>query len=461
MSERIALAGAFVAVAASRIAACGRVPDDYDAIGFQQAVERFDLAQLQPHFPGYPVYVMFTRVAHLFFEPLAAAVSVSAIASAGAAIGLFSLGRTLAGPRAGWLALAISAGAFGPWLQGSSARSDATAAAFAVWAFVLLVRAAPTGTALCTAAMLGVRASYWPLALSLVILTAVDRRLDRRARLASALVLVAGNVAWLVPLLTVVPGGARAYVALGRTHLAGHFAVWGGAATTRPEWGIRAFSFLRGLLYDGLFPSLIALVVGLGLLALALVLGRPSIASKHARTAALALAPYAAWVLAGQNVIEQPRHLLPLTLAAALVLALAFDRLPLAGWACALVITAFALPLLWQRRTVEPAAAQAARWAEAQAQRGDFAVFGTRSIRFFRLLAPSVASHEREWLSEVDVDLERLDRLPSHLLITSEIEVDAGRAPRVRPLVTFCRDARIDRAQPCLTLSSVTIGAVP
>ena len=85
-----------------------------------------------------------------------------------------------------------------------------------------------------------------------------------------------------------------------------------------------------------------------------------------------------------------------------------------------------------------------------------FFAFGSRgalgcfSFFAFRFLPPSVPSIPRTWLSEVDVELERVNILPPDVLVTSEVEVDPARARRLRPLATFCRDARIDRAQPCL-----------
>src|SRR5438445_29926 len=134
---------AVLAVIASRWLLRPAWPDDYDAIGFVRAVERFDIASLQPHFPGYPVYVALAKAAH--------------------AIGL-------------------------------------------------------------------------------------------------------------APLAIV---GPRAYVALGRAHVAGHFAEWGGSIATRPDIGARLYAFVRDLFYDGIAPSL-ALAAFVAALAIALVLVRPS-----------------------------------------------------------------------------------------------------------------------------------------------------------------------------------------
>ena len=57
MFRRVLLVAGVALIGASRYALRARLPDDWDAAGFALALERFDLASLQPHFPGYPVYV--------------------------------------------------------------------------------------------------------------------------------------------------------------------------------------------------------------------------------------------------------------------------------------------------------------------------------------------------------------------------------------------------------------------
>ncbi|HEY1588043.1 MAG TPA: hypothetical protein VGH63_20225, partial [Polyangia bacterium] len=178
-----------------------------------------------------------------------------------------------------------------------------------------------------------------------------------------------------------------------------------------------------------------------------------------ARRAALVVAvPYGAWVLVAQNVVEQPRHLLPLVTFACIAVGAALSRRRIAAAAAVALALAASAPLAWQRAHTPPASAQAAGWIAARfPARNAAAVFGGRSMRFFELCAPSVVTRTRTWLSEVDVELARLDVLPKHLWITSEVEVDATRARRVGDGPTFCRDARIDRAQPCLGLRAYHI----
>lgn len=454
----VALAAVAVAVAASRWLGRARIADDYDGIGFVRALVRFDVAALQPHFPGYPVYVALGRVAtHLGLPPLAAATAVSSLAAGATAAAVWRLAAAGSGgrPKVAWLAMALYAAAWLPWLEGGAARSDATATAFVTLAFAALTWDGAVAAALGGAAIaltLGTRASYWPLTLSFAVVAA---RRPRRAIAATGFVVT--TAAWLVPFVAAV-GGARALWGLGRTHVTGHFTAWGGSIVTRPDLVARAGAFVRGLVYDGLFAHVAALAVALA--AVAFVVARRGVPPLPWRLALVVGAPYAAWVFFGQNVVEQPRHLLPLVTLGCVALALVLADAPRAlAVAVPLVALAASLPLVVARVRVPPAAAQAARWtATTYAQPDTVVVFGGRSMRFYDELAPGVLHRPRTWLSEVDVELERLDVLPPSVLVTSEVDADARRARRLVDVARFCRDPRLDRGQPCLTLRRYTIG---
>jgi hypothetical protein len=450
--------GASLLVGAARWLARARVPDDYDSIGFQRGLQHFDLARLQPHFPGYPVYVALGQAAvRLGLVPLAAATLISSLAAAATAAAVWRLGAALtattsaattANPRAGgWAALALYAAAWLPWQLGGAALSDATATAFVALAFAALtVEGAPLA-ALAGAAMalaVGTRASYWPLLVSFAVVVA-RRPLQRRAALAGG---VAGLVAWLAPFVAVV--GPTALVRLGRTHLVGHFTSWGGSIATQPDVPLRLWAFARALVHDGLFAHWLALALAAPLVVWC---ARPLFAPRLRRLALVVAAPYGAWVLLAQNVVEQPRHLLPLVTLGCAALGAVLARRVFVAVAVIVLALAASAPLAWTRAHTPPAAAQAAAWVSSTyPQKNAVAVFGGKSLRFFDELAPQVVTRTRTWLSEVDVELERLDVLPRALYITSEVELDRTRAARVGDGPTFCRDARIDRAQPCLTL---------
>jgi hypothetical protein len=438
------IGSAALLVTASRFLCRGRVPDDYDSVGFVLALDDFDLGKLQPHFPGYPVYVALGRVAHLIVRsPLVAAQLVSAFASGATAAGLWVIGRKLGGERAAWGALAMYGACWLPWFLGGAALSDATAAAFAVLGFASLAVDRRATSGFCVALMLGTRASYWPIALSWLILSR-----SRRALVGFA----AGLLAWFVPFALAV--GPANLATLARTHLTGHFTDWGGSIVTKPDLTVRSFCFARDLLYDGIAPRQVCVI---GILALLVfVIRKPT--RDQLITAAVLMIPYAAWALLAQNIIEQPRHLLPLVLAVATVSACMLAKRPgLLVAAVALALGA-SLPLALARPNTLPAAAQA---AQSPTGTDGLVVFGTRSMRMFNWLVPTMATRTRSHLAEVDVDLERFDRLPKKILVTSEVEGDRVRSLRLREVATFCRDVRFDRQTPCLTLHEYRLGAAP
>jgi hypothetical protein len=455
-ARTFSLAVAALAVAASRFASRARVPDDYDSIGFVRGIAHFDLAALQPHFPGYPVYVALGKLASsLVGDPLLAATLISALAAGATALALFRIGTALGSERTGWTALALYAVAALPWLLGGAALSDGTATAFAAWSFALLTgaRPRPALSALLLGLMLGVRASYAPFALSWLLLVAIDPQFCARDYLRQFAAGTIGLAAWLVPFVLTV--GGRTLWKLGRTHLTGHFVAWGGAVTTRPGLWARSDAFLRGLVYDGLAPQLgvciaLALLVGVALTAS----GLPS--RRGWRTGLVVALPYGLWVLFGQNVLEQPRHLLPLVVGLILLVARAVGDRPRFALPSVALMGMASLPLVLARVHTPPAAAQAAAWVAATYPHDQVAVFGGRAVRFFD---PSLTTRARTWLSEVEVDVQRLRAMPHPLLVTSEVEVEAGddRARGLHELRRFCRDPRLDRAQPCLTLYTYEI----
>lgn len=456
--QRLAVAVAATAVAALRLATRARLPDDWDSVGFVAAVERFDLTTFQPHFPGYPVYVALTRVAHaLGLSPLDAATSVSAVASAATAAALWRLGAALVDARAGFVALALWAGALEPWLVGGAALSDATATAFAVGAFAALTFEGAPAALLAGAAMalaVGTRASYWPLALSFAVVVA---RAWPRHRRAVAIGGVLSTAGWLVPFVSVV--GLRPLFAAGRTQLSGHFAEWGGAVTTRPDVGARVAAFARDLLYDGLWAHLGALVPALLLVALLLLAPRPRLPPQARAVAAIIVVPYGLWALLAQNVIAQPRHLLPLIAASVLALGCAAARRPWVGAALAVAAFAASTGPMASRAQVPPAAVQVARaLAAAHPLRDEAVVFGARSARLMALAAPSLHVATAARVSEVLGALERFDVLPRHIYVTSElVDDDPAQLSTADDRLQRCRDRRLDRQSPCLALRSYSL----
>lgn len=482
--ERWLLGGLTGAVVLSRWLLRAEVPDDYDSFGFVLGMGRkYDLGLFQPQFPGYPVYVALgAGFCRLGVPALAAAAAISSVASGVSGAGLAICARRLAGTGAAVAVLALHLVAWLPWLLGGGAWSEPLGMALAVMAFALLALPVPWpgASGFCAGLLLGVRASYWPLVLSLLVLALMQRAPqpeDRRRRPWRVLIGAAvGVVVWAVPFLAFV--GPRRLFELGTTHLAGHFGQWGGTVATRPDVLERARACLRGLFFDGVAPSWPALA-GIVIVVAVVVAVTALWAHRRRRTRGLipgarfaagtilvVLAPYALWAFLAQNVTEQPRHLLPLVEGELLLLGcyLAPHRLAVAG--VCLLIAAVSAPLALERHRVPPAAAQAAAWVARNEPPARTLIAAGRSSRFFETLGETPV-RQHLLLADLIVDLGRLARWPEVILVTSEIDLHSGAGPtsplprywHVRPGPTFCRDPRIDRAQPCLSLSQLVWSA--
>lgn len=424
-------------------------PGDWDAVGFASAVTRFDLASFSPHPPGYPVYVIVARALNLVARD--AVVACGLASAVGASLVVWAVARLVTrSPATALLALASPA----LTLLGSSARSDALSLGLAGAALVLR---SPIASGALLSLSLGARPSYAVLVASgaLVTASALDRR-GRLALLGSFAVVTALWGAWLAS----ATGGIGRYAALTRAHLAGHFGEWGGSALTRSD------------LSERLRDSALAIGEALGLdatpggvaraaLWLALTVAGLRALSPRSRLALAALVlPYALAAFFTQNVAAGLRHALPV---AAVITAIAASG---AAWlaerapgskrlATSLALLAFALlarPSLtaaWTQRTVPPAGVAIARALRARHPRGETLLFGGRSAR--------VAGWARQpsvtvvYLGEVDVTLQRLDRLPSAVYVTDEVRANGPRGRAFGEAITRCRDARVDHADACVT----------
>jgi hypothetical protein len=195
--------------------------EDLDSINFALGVRHFDVAQHQPHPPGYPLFVLAAKGAHAIIVPEAKALSViGVIAGALASFALVTLYRRLderadasIRPIAAAI-VAVSSPLY--WFTAARPLSDTAglAAALAVQALAL---AAPTPGALAVAASIaglaiGVRSQAAWLTVPLIAFLILRRRDDARARTAAraGAAFGAGVLAWGVPLV-ILTGGPAAY----------------------------------------------------------------------------------------------------------------------------------------------------------------------------------------------------------------------------------------------------------
>jgi 4-amino-4-deoxy-L-arabinose transferase-like glycosyltransferase len=446
-------------------------PDDWDGIGFVQSMTRFDLGSFQPHAPGYPVYVALLRIAARVWGP--SALATATVAALAGGVTIFAAGSALvrfAGRSATSSVLLLAATPL-VFHTNSGVGSEAPALAFyalACWALVLegaahRPRFAAAGLGLAVALGLGTRLSWAPLYLPLLLF--VPR--GRRAQVCGGLAV--GTLVWLVPFVLAV--GPAELLALMRTQATGHFTRWGGSELTEPG-AMRVVFFGRDLFVDGLGAGADALGIAIALVVAALAFVGVSEWAEaefpHARAVALALGPYALWVLVGQNVAAQPRHLVPLVAVLALALAETTRRVSRAhilGVALGILFASRSAIDAEDRRATAPPAVQMLDAVDALAPdaSGRAAVlFGGASARFAEVVrrpstdgAPRV--EQAATMGDVELAAGKLDHLPATLLVTSEIT--GATPPRgAKPFGKYCRPERLDRRTPCLTTVRIPSG---
>jgi hypothetical protein len=489
-------------------------PDDWDGIGFVESVSDFDLARFRPHPPGYPVYVAMLRVAALVTrEPMRACVMVAAASGVCATSFVWAGARRFAGTRAAWAVAGLVAALPLAWRSASGVGSEAPALALAVacgWA-LLCVRADPNtdegtarskradpntdegtarskradpntdeGTArskradpnkdarpamaalvlgLLAGLGAGVRLSWAPIYLSLLVLTPAGVRL--RAWAAAA----AGTLAWAVPLAIGV-GPAR-LAGLLSTHFAGHAARWGGTVVTDP--GPARLAWLaRDIAVDGMGAGSDALGIAVAA-AMAIAAAQGLLAWCRSRwrgwrVAAVVVLPYLAWVALGQNLRDQPRHALPLVvlLAAGLALPAARGRRAAAIVSILAILAGVRAALdAHARRTVPPAGQQLVDLVRAQPTPERLAVFGVASVRFFETTELAGEAFPAGSFGDVEVRLTRLGALPARVWVTSEIAARHDVPWPIVPVASLCRPARLDRRAPCLDVFAWKLPYLP
>lgn len=206
--------------------------EDIDSINFGLALHDYDIAQHQPHPPGYPVYIALGRAARTVIAAVAPglpplrtdalALSIwSAIGGAIALVAAWALFAGLQGRADPWSVWAAALLAFTPlfWMSGLRPMSDMPGLAIALTAQALLLRgfdsrAALIGGAVASGLALGIRSQTLWLTLPLL---AAALLVQRRAGVMWLLTrpvaaLIAASLAWAVPLL-VLSGGIDGYLA--------------------------------------------------------------------------------------------------------------------------------------------------------------------------------------------------------------------------------------------------------
>jgi MFS family permease len=335
--------------------------EDLDSINFALGVRHYDVAQHQPHPPGYPVFIAFAKVStgvlralRVDAAPARGLAVLSALSGTAAIPAVFLLfqrlgeryGRALPRPPrlAWWTAFVASASPL-YWFTAVRPLSDMTGFCASMWAMALVVghprlRHLFAG-AFAAAIAVGIRSQSAVLTLPLLVAVLIARR-EGRAFVGAAAAFAIGVALWAIPLL-IATGGLTPYLHALGTQAGEDFS---GVAMLWTHHTARLAAF--ALINTFVWPWDLWLGIGIAVLA---AIGAVRLIWRAPRLAAMlfvAFAPYAVFHLLFQETVTI-RYALPLLPVAAYAALSALEigpalLLPTGASAIAAVSLALAVP---------------------------------------------------------------------------------------------------------------------
>jgi hypothetical protein len=330
--------------------------EDIDSINFALGLRHYDVAQHQPHPPGYPVYIALGKTAKAVLQAVAPSVESprleslslaiwSPIAGAAALIAAYSIFSAVSTSSMAIWATAFLAASPLFWLAGSRPMSDMPGLALALVAQALFLKGATNRRALMIGAVAaglaaGVRVQTSCLTLPLFAFALYQQRREGVLWLATRplAAIALGGLVWAIPLITLSGGLGSYLVALGAQ--AGEDFAWTGMLWTTPTPRRLLFALWETFVLP--WDSVpLAIVVG----ALALM-GLLIASLRHRRAVlllALAFGPYALFHLLFQETVHV-RYAMPTLVAMTWLVVCAAS---IAGRASPVVTAAIVAAGLW------------------------------------------------------------------------------------------------------------------
>ncbi|GGJ70766.1 hypothetical protein GCM10008982_20120 [Anoxybacillus voinovskiensis] len=289
----------------------------WDQVDFALALDRYDLLAMQPHFPGYPYFIVGGMIVHPFVANPAKALAIfNVLLLTSANVPLFLLARKYGKEETAWLVVAFVQSASYVMLIVSAPMSEGAALAvlwWYVWA-IEWVRERPTFwrhvlPLFFLGILLGIRLSYLPFAVALFFLWYNDWKQYRQWRRIAlfALIALSFQLVWVIAVAST-EGSIASFLKLAFSFTNGHFQDWGGTVSsdTMPFWQRTIHFFAYNIFWVGMASQSVVLLVAIGWMFLA-----SDRSNRMSRTFLLTMVAYLFWALVAQN-IDKPRHILPL-----------------------------------------------------------------------------------------------------------------------------------------------------
>jgi hypothetical protein len=416
---RILLIFSLFIVVTYRFFYIGEYAATWDQVDFALALDRFDIRIMQPHFPGYPIFIWGGMVVRAWVEdPVQALVIFNKMMIGLSAIPMFLIARRYFAIHFSLLIVLFWQTI--PYLNvlSSLPMSEAAAISMLWWFFWAVSVALEKNTfyyhilpLFVYSLLLGIRLSYIAFGVAIIGLWILywKRSPDEKIgiRLTGLFLLaVIFQLGWVSALVTS-EGGLQGFLGLAFSFTGGHFTEWGGAITGDQTPFITRLMFLiqHNIVWVGMAGKSAILLVVLILVTLMTGFKRASLKGDQ-RTFyylfIISACSYFIWVLFAQN-IDKPRHIVPLVIFIVFWLSLKIDHIKHVNvkWLVMTVVIAYQIfvgySLMQEQEDTLPATYQLVQYLDNKQE--PVIVFAWEETRVMDYLQANF-SYQRVWTYE-------------------------------------------------------------
>ncbi|PGS52579.1 glycosyltransferase family 39 protein [Bacillus sp. AFS041924] len=300
----------------------------YDQVDFALALDRFDLMAMQPHFPGYPYFILGGLIVHLFVNDQVSSLTLfNILFYFSACIPMYLLVRDYLSKTHGILLTAICYSSTYLVISVNQPMSEGAALAAFSWYFWSLVNSLKKNDLLSTilplfllSVLLGIRLSYLPFTVGLLILLykkRKSRQFSSKKVIYSLLIAGIFQFIWVFALV-ISEGNLKGFIKLSLAFTSGHFNNWGNTVVADNQSIFERIKIVAfdNLLWTGLTAQTVVIAVIYILLFGLFIfrLKRFHFITDHTMQFAILMGgAYFIWALFAQN-SDKPRHILPVIL---------------------------------------------------------------------------------------------------------------------------------------------------
>ncbi|MGM0876848.1 MAG: nucleoporin-interacting protein [Bacillota bacterium] len=306
----------------------------WDSVDFALALSRYDLLAMQPHFPGYPYFILGGMFTHQFIDNPAKALAVfNILLMLTVIVPVYLICRRNCSKIDAMLLVTVIMTASYVVVFVTQPMSEGAALAILCWYYWSLQKAAESNKVtykvlplLIFSILTGIRLSYLPFGIGILFLWLRDWRqstcVNRHVRLLFYITLATFfQLIWVIGVAWT-EGGIVTFLKLAFSFVIGHFTEWGGTATSDiniPFYERMYLLVFENLIWTGISATSIILVILYSSLIVLFIINRGFQKNNlHPWVRYMGIV-YFIWVLFAQN-IDKPRHILPIVIVALLVL---------------------------------------------------------------------------------------------------------------------------------------------